>query len=353
MLKNYFKNFKSKIVAILNERNSYLVVDLGSSNTLIYVKNKGIVVNEPTIISINRKVNKVVAIGKSAQRMKGKTPENINVIQPVEHGTIYDFEATKRYLNLLVQDFFDTRLSIFSRVTVLTSCPPLTDDIQLKALQDVFYELEFNKVLVIKETILAAIGMGLKIMSAKPNFIIDIGGGTTNIAVISLNETIIEKSLKVAGRRFDQDIKEYIEDKFDLIIGDETAQKIKILIGSAVELDKKLEMQISGKVKDTLMPGEIVIHDAHIRSALNDSIEYIIEDIKDTLKKVPPEFTKDLLKNGVYLTGGSSMLRGLRQLFEQHLAIKVHTPQDPFISIIKGGIEVFRDLDKWESVFLK
>lgn len=352
MFLKQLKSAAKKLKTILEERNSFLVIDLGTANTLIYVKDKGLVVNEPTIIAINKKVNKVVAIGNEARKMSGKTPPHIEVIKPVEYGVIYDFEATKRYLNLLIENSFDRRFSIFRKITVLTSCPPSTDDVQLKALEDVFHELEFEKVIIIKETFLAAIGVNLKIMEPKPNFIIDMGGGTTNMALISLGEAVIEKSLKVGGTKFDQNIQEYIREKFDLIIGEETAQRIKLALGSAIELEKRLELKIAGKLQDTLLPGEVNINDIHIRSALAESIDYIIEETQDFIKKIPPELMGELIKQGIYLTGGSSLLRGIKELFERKLGFTFHRPQNPFVSIINGGIEVLKNPTFWQPLFL-
>ncbi len=352
MFLKQIKLVAEKLKTVLEERNSFIVIDLGTANTLIYVKNKGLVVNEPTIIAINKKVNKVVAIGHEARKMSGKTPPHIEVIKPVAYGVIYDFEATKRYLNMLIENSFDRQFSIFKKITILTSCPPSTDDVQLKALEDVFHELEFEKVIIIKETFLAAIGVGLKIMEPKPNFIIDMGGGTTNMALISLGETIVEKSLKVGGTKFDQNIQEYIREKFDLIIGEETAQRIKLAIGSTVELEKRFEIKVAGKLQDTLLPGEVNINDIHIRSALSESIDYIIEEARDCIKKIPPELLSDLIKQGIYLTGGSSLLKGIKELFARKLGFKFHQPQNPFVSIINGGIEVLKNPTYWQSLFL-
>lgn len=321
-------------------------VDLGTSKTLVYVKGKGIVINEPTVVATNNKTNQILAIGREAEEMIGKTPSHISAIRPLSNGVISDFEVVEKmlhyFLNKAKGKGFLGQFLDWPRLVI--GVPTGGTEVEKRAVEDVARSAGAKEVYLIEEPIAVGLGAQLPVKESQGIFVVDIGGGTTEIAVISLGGIVVSKSLRVAGNKLNEDIIYYFRDKFKLCIGEKTAERIKIFIGSAVDLGSNQEMKIKGRDLTRGLPKEIKIKEDDIREAITPSLLKIIDAIKDTIEIVPPELIGDIMETGIILSGGTSLLRGFDKLIEESVDLPVKIIDDPITSVIRGIGIVLEDI---------
>jgi len=309
-------------------------IDLGTANILIYVKGQGIVLNEPSVVAIDTDTRRPLAFGKEANQMLGKTPFKVKAIKPMKDGVIADFEITE-----LMLDYFINKVKargLFKKPRIVICCPADTTPVEKNAIREAAEKLGAKKVFLEEEPKVAAIGVGLDIAKPNGNMVIDIGGGTTDIAVLSLGGIVVSKSLKIAGNVFDNDIKEYIKDKYKLLIGDKTAQSIKHQIGAVYKGDKENEFEVRGRDLKTGLPSIITVNSKEIEEALFDDVSKIIVATKSVLEETPPELSADIIENGAILTGGGSLILGLKELLEEELKIPIYLAESPLTSVAEG-----------------
>ena len=320
-------------------------IDLGTANILIYVKGEGIVLNEPSIVVVDTNENKVIAMGNEAKEMIGKTPENIKVIKPLKDGVIADFEITELMLNNYIKRV--KAKSLLTRPRVLICCPSNITEVEKSAIIEAAERTGARKVFIEEEPKVAAIGAGIKIKNPTGNMVIDIGGGTTDIAVLSMNNIVISSSLRIAGNTFDQDIINYIREKYQVLIGERTAEDIKINFANVYKPDKKKELIVKGRNLITGLPITITINQEDTAKALEDSIKKIVSVSINVLENTPPELAADIVDKGVILTGGGSLLKGLQKVLKQNLKIPVLIAQSPLTCVVEGTYVL---LDDFKSI---
>jgi rod shape-determining protein MreB len=311
-------------------------IDLGTSHTLVFVKGRGIVVNESSVVAINKRTGQVMAVGEEARSMLGKTPPHITVTRPLQRGIIADFEVTEKMLRYFFDKVHDDKSLVIPRPRVVISVPLDVTEVERKAVSDAATNAGAREVLVVEEPIAAAIGAGLPISDSIGNMIVNIGGGTTEIAVISLNGVVTSKSIPIAGDELNRNIAQYARDVFNLLLGDRIAEEIKIAIGSAVELEEKMEASMRGRDLLSGLPREIVVNDAQIREALGRSIKAIVEQVKSILEVTPPELVADIYQRGIVLTGGGALLRGIDQAISRGTGLPVRVAEDPLTAVVRG-----------------
>ena len=310
-------------------------IDLGTANVLIYIKGQGIVLNEPSVVAIEKDSKKPLAFGEEAHSMLGKTPGKYVAIKPMKDGVIADFDITLLMLNYFINK---VRGYGFRKPRIIICCPVDTTAVEKNALREAAERLGAKKVFIEEEPKVAAIGVGLDISKPYGNMIIDIGGGTTDIAVLSLGDIVISKSMKIAGNVFDNDIKEYIKDKYKLLVGERTSQSIKHEIGSVYKenKDKKKSMKVKGRDLVSGLPKTITITSDEVSDALKKDIDKIIDATKSVLEETPPELSADLMENGVVLTGGGALISGMEKLFSERLSIPIKLASNPLTSVAEG-----------------
>lgn len=309
-------------------------IDLGTANVLIYVKGQGIVINEPSVLAIETETKKVLAVGEEAHKMLGRTPGKIKSIRPLKDGVIADFELTEAMINCFIKKV--KAKGIFSRPRILICCPSNITKVEKSAIREVAESAGAKKVFVEEEPKVAAIGAGLDISAPSASMVIDIGGGTTDIAILSLGDIVNSKSIRVAGDLFDQDIIKYVKNKYKLIIGERTAEAIKIKIGTVYTDEKKEKMTIKGRDMVTGLPNSIVISSKEVEEALRESIHKIVVAAKSVLEDTLPELSADIVTNGVIITGGGALLSGLKKLLEEELKIPVKIADSPLTCVVDG-----------------
>lgn len=317
-------------------------IDLGTANILIYVKGEGIVLNEPSIVVVDTNENKVIAMGNEAKEMIGKTPENIKVIKPLKDGVIADFEITELMLNNYIKRV--KAKSLLTRPRVLICCPSNITEVEKSAIIEAAERTGARKVFIEEEPKVAAIGAGIRIKNPTGNMVIDIGGGTTDIAVLSMNNIVISSSLRIAGNTFDQDIINYIREKYQVLIGERTAEDIKINFANVYKPDKKKELIVKGRNLITGLPITITINQEDTAKALEDSIKKIVSVSINVLENTPPELAADIVDKGVILTGGGSLLKGLQKVLKQNLKIPVLIAQSPLTCVVEGTKVLLDDI---------
>lgn len=309
-------------------------IDLGTANILIYIKGEGIVLNEPSVVAIEKDTKRALAFGEEASLMLGKTPGKYVAIKPMKDGVIADFEITLRMLSYFVNKV--KGYGLFRKPRIIICCPVDTTEVEKNALREAAERLGAKKVYLEEEPKVAAIGSGLDISKPIGNMIIDIGGGTTDIAVLSLGDIVISKSLKVAGNVFDNSIRDYIKEKHKLLVGERTSQNIKHEIGSVYSPDKKKNMEVKGRDIVTGLPKTITITSEEVYSSLKGDIAKIIEATKTVLEETPPELSADIMENGIMLTGGGSLISGMEEIFHQKLEVPVVLAPNPLTSVVEG-----------------
>ncbi|MBM2821138.1 MAG: rod shape-determining protein MreB, rod shape-determining protein MreB-related protein [Candidatus Berkelbacteria bacterium] len=327
-------------------------VDLGTANTLVYVRGKGIVINEPSVVAINQKSKEILAIGSEARKMVGRTPAHIVAIRPLVDGVISDFEVTEQMLKYFIDKVHREKFSLFPRPRVVVGIPYGVTEVERRAVEEAALNAGARQVFLIEEPVAAAIGARLPIQEAVGNMIVDIGGGTTEVAVISLGGIVASRSLRIAGDEMNQDIINFSRDKFNLLLGERTAEDIKLSIGSAIEMKEKLQTPMRGRDLVTGLPKEITISDEQIRAALRKSVQQIVEAIRVTIEETPPELVADIMEKGIVLCGGGAMLRGLDKLVEQATLTTVHIADDPLTSVVRGTGLVLEDIETLKGVLL-
>jgi rod shape-determining protein MreB len=309
-------------------------IDLGTANILIYEKGKGIVVNEPSVVTINKETNRAVAVGEEAREMLGKTPGRLEAIRPLKDGVIADFQITEILLTHFVNKL--NLKGLFTRPTILICCPSNITSIEKSAIQDVALRCGAKKVYIEEEPKVAAIGAGLDISKPTGNMVIDIGGGTTDVAVLSLGDIVTSESLKTAGDKMDAEIVAFVKDRYKLLIGDSTAEEVKKEIGCAYNGSESRKVDVRGRDMVTGLPKTIQISEAEIQDALHEICEIILTSAKQVLEKTPPELSADIVNKGVFLTGGGALLHGLDKFMEQGLKVPVFVADNPLDCVADG-----------------
>ncbi|OGD30251.1 rod shape-determining protein [Candidatus Azambacteria bacterium RIFCSPHIGHO2_01_FULL_44_55] len=327
-------------------------IDLGTANTLVYVRGKGIVINEPSVVAINKKTDQVLAVGNEAKNMVGRTPGHIVAVRPLVEGVISDFEVTEQMLRYFFNKAHKDTYSFLVRPRVVIGIPSGVTEVERRAVEDAARNAGAREIYLVEEPMAAAIGARLPISDACGNMIVDIGGGTTDIAVISLGGMVVAKNLRVAGDQMSQDIIQYARDEFKLLLGEKTAEDIKIAIGSAYELREELEASIKGRDLVTGLPKEVIVNDGHIREAIQRSINTIIDAVKDAVEETPPELVADLMQRGIILAGGGSLLRGLDVLIQKSTEIPTRVVDDPLTAVVRGCGIILEDVDNLREILI-
>lgn len=327
-------------------------IDLGTANTLVYLGGKGIVINEPSVVAINQKTGQVVAIGTEARAMLGRTPGHILAIKPLIDGVISDFEITEEMISYLLGRAIAGSSKILSP-RVVVGVPSGITSVEIRAVRDATSNAGAGEVHIIEEPMAAAIGMRLPIHDPVGSMVIDIGGGTSDIAVISLGGVVRSKNLRIAGDRFNLDIVAHVRNQFKILLGEKTAEMIKIAIGSVLPTHAPLEMPVKGRDLVSGLPKEIILTDTDIRDALSQSIESLIGAIREVLESTPPEILGDIMNRGVYLTGGGALIKGLPELIESEINIAVHVAPDPLTAVARGTGIILEDLESFKDILIK
>jgi rod shape-determining protein MreB and related proteins len=321
--------------------SSDLAIDLGTANTLVYAKGKGIVVNEPSIVAINKNTGDVEAVGKEAKEMLGRTPGNIVAIKPMKDGVIADFKVTEKMLNYFIQKAHNRKMLVHPRIVI--GVPSEITQVEKRAVMDSAYRAKASEVHLVEQAMVAAIGAGLPITEPSGNMVVDIGGGTTDIAVISLSGIVYSRSVRMAGNQMDEAIMNYLKRKYNLLIGERTAENIKMDIGSAYPLDKPLTMEIKGRNLIEGVPKTITIDDSEIREALSECISTIMNAIRVALERTPPELSADISDRGIVLTGGGALLKNLDKRIREETGLPVSIADDPLASVVLGTGKMLSD----------
>ena len=322
-------------------------IDLGTANVLIYIKGQGIVLNEPNIVAIDTDNKKVIAVGTEAKEMLGRTPEKVKAIKPMKYGVIADFEITEILLNTFIKKI--KAKGIFTRPRILICCPSNITPVEKNAIKEAAERTGARKVYIEEEPKVAAIGAGMDISKASANMVIDIGGGTTDIAILSLNDIVTSSSIRTAGNSLDKDIIKYIKEKYHMLIGEKTAEDIKINFAKVYKPDKKQEKEIKGRNLVTGLPDTIKINQAEIEEALRDSINKIIKATTSVLELTPPELSADIVDKGIILTGGGSLLEGLQEIFAERLNVPVYIAETPLVCVVEGTGILLENIKKLEE----
>ena len=325
-------------------------IDLGTANVLVYVKGQGVVLHEPSVVSIDAQTKKCLAVGQEAKDMLGRTPGRVLAMRPLKDGVIADFEVTEMMLNFFVRKL--KLKGLFSRPTILICCPSNITSVERKAISDAAYRAGAKRVYIEEEPKVAAIGAHLDISKPTGSMVLDIGGGTTDVAILSLGEIVTSTSLKVAGDKIDQDIIKYVKDKYKLLIGDRTAERIKHTVGLAcAEAVDELEnptIEVSGRDLVTGLPNTIVLHASETEEAIRESLAQILRACRTVLEQTPPELSADIVTRGIVLTGGGALLHGLDKLIMEELSIPVYVAENALTSVAEGTGIMLENLDMVE-----
>ena len=330
--------------------SSDLAIDLGTANTLVYAKGKGVVVSEPSIVAVNRVTGKVEAVGKDAKDMLGRTPGNIVAIRPMKDGVIADFEITEKMLSHFIRRAHNRNTLVRPRIII--GIPSEVTQVEKRAVKDSALKAKASEVYLVDQAMAAAIGAGLPITEPSGNMVVDIGGGTTDIAVISLAGIVYSKSVRVAGNEMDEAVIQYIKKKYNLLIGERTAEQIKLEIGSAFPLEEPITMEIKGRDLIEGIPKTLTVTDAEIREALAEPISIIVNAVRVALERTPPELSADIVDRGIVLTGGGSLLKNLDKLLREETSLPVSVAEDPLSSVVLGTGKMLSDFDLLRKISL-
>jgi rod shape-determining protein MreB len=325
-------------------------IDLGTANTLLHVANKGIVINEPSVVAIDNNTKKVVAIGAEAKRMLGRTPGDITAIRPMKDGVIADFSLIEAMLKAFLKRV--QRYPFFMRPRVVVGVPSGITEVEKRAVIESLESAGAREVYLVAEPMAAAIGMGIPVEDPSGNMVIDIGGGTSEIAVIALYGIVCDASIRVAGDEMDEAILLYLKKTYNLLIGESTAEQIKMKIGSAFPLEEELEMEVKGRDLVVGIPKTLKISSVEIREALNEPVNNIIEAVKQALERTPPELSADILDKGIVMTGGGSQLRGLDERLRQETNLPVNVIDKPLDRVVMGAAAILENLEKYKKVMM-
>lgn len=328
-------------------------IDLGTANTLVYVRGKGIVLNEPSVVAINQKTGQILAVGTEAKRMVGRTPAHIVAIRPLVSGVVSDFEVTEKMLKYFFDRVHREGIAYLPhRPRVVVGVPCGGTEVERRAVEEAARNAGAREVYLVEEPMAAAIGAQLPIQEPGGNFVIDIGGGTTEVAVISLGGIVFSKSLRIAGDRLDEDIIRYSRDEFRLLIGERTAEEAKIAVGSAKDVGEDRETIIRGRGLATGLPQEMIVTESQLREAMHGSIRVLVDAIKTTIEKTPPELVADLMTRGIIMAGGGSLLKGLAELISDETEVPVRIVDDPLTAVVRGAGLILEDIDGLREILL-
>lgn len=342
------QRFKEKTFSLLSND---IGIDLGTANTLVYLRGHGIVVNEPSVVAVNQKTGRVVAVGKEAKEMLGRTPGHIVAVRPLVDGVISDFEVTEEMIAYLVKkaESYEKKM-LGPRVVV--GVPSGVTNVEIRAVRDATKNAGAREVFIVEEPMAGAIGIRLPVNDPVGNMVIDIGGGTTDIAVISLGGIVSSKNLRIAGDTLNNDIISYIRNEFKILIGEKTAEMVKIQIGSVLPGEEPAEMGVRGRDLITGLPREVIITDSDVREAISQSIDVLVESVKEVLEMTPPEILGDVMHRGIYLVGGGALIKGLDTLLNDFLKIPVYVAEDPLTAIARGTGIILEDLVKYHEALI-
>jgi len=338
---NFLKTFSTKKTNTIKGKSFGIGIDLGTANTLVYAEGKGVIINEPSVVAINQKTNQVVAVGNQAKIMLGKTPSHISAIRPLVDGVISDFEVTEEMLAYFIRKTIDI-LKISSLQSVVIGVPYGVTNVERRAVRDAAYNAGSRNVFIIEEPIAAAVGINLPIKEPQGNMIIDIGGGTADIAIISLSGIVRGKNLKVAGDRFNTDIIAYIRNEYKVLVGEKSAE----------QLNPPLESNIRGRDLVTGLPKEITVTEEDIHDAIHLSADSLFESVKEVLESTPPEVVSDIMEHGIYLTGGGALIKGLDEALSEYLGIKVTVAEDPLTAVVRGAGIIASDIEFYKDIII-
>ena len=327
-------------------------VDLGTANTLIYVPDHGIIVNEPSVVAINVKKDQMIAVGSTAKKMLGKTPPHIQIVRPLVDGVISDYEVAEKMIRFFLHNVIQKKSGFLGRPTIIIGVPLEVTEVERKAVEDAALAAGASKVYLVEQPMAAAIGSRLPISEATASMIVDIGGGTTDIAVISLSGIATHRSLRQAGDELTNSIMQFARDEFNLIIGESVAEHIKMRIGSATELSEPLTMHMRGRDVLSGLPKEVNVNDEQIRKAMTKIIKNIIDNIKITLENTPPELVADIYEKGMLITGGGALIRNIDKAINKATGIHIRIADDPLTSVVRGTGILFENTELLEAVHL-
>lgn len=330
-----------------------IAIDLGTANSLVYVRGKGIVIQEPSVVAVNQKTGQVLAIGQEAKKMVGRTPAHIVATRPLVKGVISDFEVTEQMLRYFINKVSRRRFLLSLGPRVIVGIPYGVTEVEKKAVKDATFNAGAREVYLIEEPMAAAIGSRLPVQEAGGNFIVDIGGGTAEVAIISLGGIVTAKSLRIAGDRLNEDIIQFAQEEYRLLIGERTAESVKIGIGSAYPLKDRKEMPLRGRNLVTGLPEEIMISDAEVRRAMEKSVRQIVGEVKSAVEQAPPELLADIMAKGIFLSGGGALLRGLDILISKETKMPTQTVEDPLTAVVRGAGMVVENLDELQEVLVE
>ena len=349
-IKSFFRKITGNIFGNLSKD---IGIDLGTANTLVYVRGQGIVINEPSVVAVNKKTGQVLAIGREAKRMVGKTPGHIVATRPLVDGVVSDFEVTEQMLKHFIDKVHQGSFTLFPRPRVVIGIPSEVTEVEKRAVIDATLNAGAREAYLIDEPMAAAIGARLPVQEAAGNMVVDIGGGTTDIAVISLGGIVVSRNIRVAADKMNEDIIRYCRDEFNLLIGEKTAEDVKIAIGSACPQEEKKSMEVRGRDLVTGLPKEITIRDDQAREALWRSIRIIINNIKTAVEETPPELLSDIMQRGIILAGGGSLIRGLDRIVADQTEIPVRMMEDPLTAVVRGTGIVLEDIESLREVLVE
>lgn len=330
-----------------------IAIDLGTANSLVYVKGKGIVIQEPSVVAINQKTGKVLAIGQEAKKMVGRTPTHIVATRPLVKGVISDFEVTEQMLKYFIAKAYQRKFILSPGPRVIVGIPFGVTEVEKKAVRDATLSAGAREVFLVEEPMAAAIGARLAVQEAGGNFIVDIGGGTTEVAVLSLGGVVHAKSLRIAGDKLNEDIINYAQEEYKLLIGERTAEMLKISIGSAYPLQERKEIPLRGRNLLTGLPEEIMVSDEDVRRAMERSVRQIVNEIKAAVEETPPELLADIMHRGIFLAGGGALLRELDTLVAKDTKIPARIVEDPLTAVVRGAGLVLENLDELRDVLVE
>ena len=329
--------------SILSFLSSDLAIDLGTANTCVYARGQGIVINEPSIVAVNHVTGQIEAVGQEARDMVGRTPGNITAIKPMKDGVIADFDATEKMLTYFIKKAHDR--TVWVRPRIIIGIPSEVTQVEKRAVKDSAYRAKASEVHLVEEAMAAAIGAGMPITEPFGNMIVDIGGGTTDIAVISLAGIVYSRAVRVAGNEMDEAITQYIKKAHNLLIGERTAEQIKTQLGSAFELDESLKIEIRGRHLIEGVPKTTTVTDTEIREALADTVAVIVDAVRVALEQTPPELSADIYERGIVITGGGALMKNLDKRLREETGVPVAIAEDPLHSVVLGTGKMLGDFD--------
>jgi len=345
-----FREARMFLDQVMGVFSNDVAIDLGTANTLVYLRGKGIVLNEPSVVAVDRTTNKVIAVGKEAKSMLGRTPDEIVAVRPLKDGVIADFEKTEDLLREFIQKALRRRTWVRPRIIICV--PSGITEVEKRAVQDSAQHAGAREVLLVPEPIAAAIGVGLPVGKPSGNMIIDIGGGTTEIAVMALNSIVNQQSIRVGGDEMDEAIVQYVKKAYNLLIGEQTAEQIKIKIGSAFRLEQEEEMEIKGRDLVAGIPKTMKISSVEVREALSEPLQQIVDALMQSLEKTPPELASDIVDRGIVMTGGGSLLRGIDMLLREATNLPITVAEDPLSCVVLGTGKILDDPTQYEKVLM-